>query len=93
MKKIKRLRVVWSGRVQGVGFRYTAEATALSLALVGWVRNLPDSRVEAVCEGPEPRLLKFLEQIRTGPMGRYIRGTSTSWDEASGEFSDFSTRF
>ena len=46
-----RAHVFYSGRVQGVGFRYTAQALALDLGLVGWVKNLPDNRVELVCEG------------------------------------------
>ena len=83
----------WSGRVQGVGFRYTAEAAALGLRIVGWVRNLPDGRVEVVCEGPEARLQKFLEAVRTGPMSRYIQRVQTTWEEATREFRDFQTRF
>ncbi len=89
----QRLHVFWSGRVQGVGFRYTAEAAALGLKLTGWVRNLPDGRVEAVCEGPEGRLSKFLEAVRTGPMARYIERVQTTREEATREFHDFQTRF
>ena len=89
----KRLHVLWRGRVQGVGFRYTAEATALAFKLTGWVCNLPDGRVEAVCEGPEERLRRFLDEMRSGPMARYIQGVQTSWEEPTGEFRDFQIRF
>ena len=90
---MKRLHVSWSGRVQGVGFRYTAESAALALKLVGWVRNLPDGRVEAVCEGPESRLRAFLEKVRTGPMAQYIQRVQTTWEEATREFRGFQVRF
>ena len=89
----KRLHVFWSGRVQGVGFRYTAEAAALDLKLAGWVRNLPDGRVEAVCEGPEPRLQKFLEVVRTGPMARHIQRVQATVEDATREFREFRVRF
>ena len=89
----KRLHVYWSGRVQGVGFRYTGESVALELKLVGWVRNLPDGRVEAMCEGPEKALKEFLEGIAGGPMRPHIRETHTTWEKATGEFSDFQIRF
>ena len=55
-KEIHRAHVYYSGRVQGVGFRYTAEGLALDLKLVGWVKNLPDGRVELVCEGPKEKI-------------------------------------
>lgn len=89
----KRLHVYWSGRVQGVGFRYTAESVALELSLTGWVRNLPDGRVEAVCEGSETSLKTLLDKIRAGPMDRYIQQVQATWDRASGEFDDFEIRF
>ena len=88
-----RLSVFWTGRVQGVGFRYTAESVALELGIVGWVRNLPDGRVEAVAEGPQKSLNVFLERIASGPMKRYIRETETHWDKPTGEFDDFQIRF
>ena len=89
----KRLHVYWSGRVQGVGFRYTAETAALELRLNGWVRNLPDGRVEAMCEGPEDLLQNFLERIAHGPMRSYIRQTQINWDKFLGEFTDFQIRY
>lgn len=89
----KRLHVYWSGRVQGVGFRYTAESAAMELKLTGWVRNLPDDRVEAVCEGSERALKTFLERMQSGSMRSYIQETHTNWSEAAGEFEDFRIRF
>lgn len=89
----KRLHVYWAGRVQGVGFRYTAESAALEFRLTGWVRNLPDGRVEALCEGEERSLKLFLKQIAEGPMKPYIRGAEATWTAATGEFKDFEVRF
>ncbi len=89
----KRLHVIWAGRVQGVGFRYTAEAVALELGMIGWVRNLPDGRVEVIGEGPEKALKIFLERIAEGPMRPYIRQTMVSWEPPTGEFDDFRVRF
>ena len=83
----------WSGRVQGIGFRFTAESVALDLHLTGWVCNLPDGRVEAVCEGESDSLKRYLEQIQAGPMQRYIQNVQVNWEEATGEFRDFQIRF
>lgn len=92
-KAARRLHLFWSGRVQGVGFRYTTESVALELRIAGWVRNLPDGRVEAVCEGSEPALKTFLERVASGPMRPYIKQAQVDWDEATGEFEDFRIRF
>ena len=89
----RRLHVVYGGRVHGVGFRYTAESVALPLKLSGWVRNLPDGRVEVVCEGPEARLKRFIDEMRAGPMQTYIREAQVRWEAATGEFDDFHVRF
>ena len=79
--------------MQGVGFRYTAESAALELGVTGWVRNLPDGRVEAVCEGPEKKLNELLEKIASGPMKRFIQQAQTRWEEPTGEFEEFQIRF
>ena len=89
----KRIHVFYSGRVQGVGFRFTTERVALSLGIMGWVKNLPDGRVEVVSEGEEAKLVLFLEKIKNGPMKPYIRGVEVAWQKAKGEFDDFGLRF
>jgi acylphosphatase len=89
---MKRIHVFFSGRVQGVGFRFTAEDIAITLGLTGWVRNLRDGRVEAVCEGPQDRLERFLGRIKD-VFGGYIKDIDITWGEATGEFSDFGIRF
>ncbi len=88
----KRIHIFYSGRVQGVGFRFTAEDFALNLGLMGWVKNLPDGRVEIECEGEEEKLKKFLENIKDY-FSRYIRDIDLEWSEAAGEYKDFEIRF
>ncbi len=60
----ERRRVYYSGRVQGVGFRATSRYLARAFAVAGYVRNLPDGRVELVAEGEPPELTTFLDAIR-----------------------------
>jgi acylphosphatase len=62
-----RTRVVVSGRVQGVWFRESTRRRAEELGLEGWVRNLPDGRVEAELEGEEGAVLSALEFVKEGP--------------------------
>ena len=88
----KRLHIYYSGSVQGVGFRYTAERFAYSLGLTGWARNLRDGRVEVLCEGKESAAKEFLQKIE-GVFKSYIRDCAVDWAEATGEFEGFDIRF
>ena len=56
-----------SGEVQGVGYRYFAQRAAARHQIVGYVRNLPDGRVEALAEGPRARVEAFLHDLAAGP--------------------------
>jgi acylphosphatase len=67
-----RRRVYYSGGVQGVGFRYTSRRLAQDYAVGGYVRNLPDGRVELVAEGDQAEVEAFLEAIRQR-LGDHIR--------------------
>jgi acylphosphatase len=62
-----RYRVLITGQVQGVGYRITCRRVALKHGVRGWVRNLPDGRVEAVFEGPADEVEHLLEWARHGP--------------------------
>lgn len=65
---MRRVHVMVSGRVQGVGFRAACEAAARRWRLAGWVRNLPDgSRVEVEVEGPDEAIQQFLDWVAVGP--------------------------
>ena len=89
----KRAHVFYSGRVQGVGFRMTAEDTARDLGVVGWIKNLRDGRVELLAEGEEDVLERFLETIRQGPMKNFISQVEVSWGNASETFDEFEIRY
>ena len=89
----RRAHVFYSGRVQGVGFRVTAEETAMQFGLVGWVRNLRDGRVEVVAEAEESKLEAFLDTIQTGSMKNFIQGVELSWSNASDTFDQFDIRY
>ena len=65
-------RFIISGQVQGVGFRMFTAAAARRDELRGWVRNLPDGRVEVVCEGDAPSIERFARMIRQGPPGARV---------------------
>ncbi len=88
----KRLHAYYSGMVQGVGFRYTAQDSASRLGLTGWVKNLRDGRVEVVAEGSEELLKKFFRHVGDA-MGHYIEDAETSWSDATGEFGGFEILF
>ena len=69
-----RKRIYFSGRVQRVGFRFTAEGLAKELGLTGYVKNLPDGRVEMEAQGTEDAIQEMLAALRTDD---YIRITKT----------------
>jgi len=86
-----RAHIIYSGTVQGVGFRFTAEEVANSLGLKGWVKNRPDGTVEVVIEGEKADIDAFMNKVKK-IMSRYIRSAMVSWDEATGEFDFFSMK-
>ena len=89
----KQVHVYYSGMVHGVGFRFTAEHVAGQLGLSGWVKNLPDGRVELVAEGEEKALAELLKKLRNGPLKHYIKDEEVLWSESLDEFKDFVIRF
>lgn len=88
----KRIHVFYSGRVQGVGFRYTARSIASSLGLSGWARNLRDGDVEVVCEGEEKKLKAFLGDMAKEFPSQYIGNIDVNWKASTGEFNGFEIR-
>lgn len=63
------------------------------MGLVGWVKNLRDSRVEAVFEGEESHIQKIIDWCHTGPSHASVDKVETYWEEPTGEFQTFSIRY
>jgi acylphosphatase len=81
----------FSGRVQGVGFRYTVHNLAMPHDIRGYVRNLPDGRVELVMEGPDQEMNQLLDDIRQ-KMTHFIRRVDTQDEPATNAFSSFAIK-
>jgi acylphosphatase len=82
------LIVYFSGRVQGVGFRATAAALARDYPVTGWVKNLPDGRVQLLAEGPEGAVRAFLQDVRSRFRG-YITEELVETRQPSGGHTHF----
>lgn len=87
-----RLRMVVSGRVQGVFFRGATADQARALGLTGYARNLDDGTVEIVAEGPRRALETLAAWARRGPRSAHVDQVVMEWSDASHEFADFTTR-
>jgi len=88
-----RAHVYVSGRVQGVFFRDHTRRWADSLGVKGWVRNLPDGRVEAVLEGPKNEVEALLQRMEEGPPYAKVTKMDVDWEKYQGEFADFRIRW
>jgi acylphosphatase len=85
-------RFLISGRVQGVGFRFFVEARATAEGVHGWVRNLPDGRVEAVLEGDEASVERVQGALWRGPSGAVVDDVASEAAAPSGRATGFSIR-
>lgn len=85
-------RYVIGGRVQGVGFRFFAEAAARRENLHGWVRNLPDGRVEISVEGEAEALVRFERAVRHGPPAARVEDVAVEHTAPSGRDTGFNIR-
>ncbi len=83
------MQVIYSGAVQGVGFRYTVKSVASGFELTGTVRNLPDGCVELVAEGAKAELEAFRPAIRESGLEHFIRKEEVNWSEATNAFRGF----
>ena len=84
-----RAHIYFSGTVQGVGFRYTTLSFARQLLLTGWVRNLPDGRVEASVEGSTEKIEELLSKLKA-QFGSFIRDQQVEWLTHRGDHDTFS---
>lgn len=85
-------RFLIRGRVQGVGFRWFTHDVARREGVTGWVRNLPDGRVEALVEGDADAVTRVERAVRTGPPGARVETVAVDSEDAAGAYHDFSIR-
>ena len=83
-------RFLISGRVQGVGFRWFTHDVAERAGVTGWVRNLPDGRVEAWVEGDEEAVTRVEAALRSGPRGARVEKVYVGREEPTGRYITFS---
>ncbi|RJO65602.1 MAG: acylphosphatase [Candidatus Omnitrophota bacterium] len=88
----QRAHVYYSGRVQGIGFRFTVRQIAEDSGITGWVKNLKDGRVEVVVEAEEGTIKKFLGSV-IAHFSKYIQDADVQWGPATGEFKEFAIAF
>lgn len=79
-----------TGRVQGVGFRHFTRKNAEALGVTGWVKNLPDGRVEAVFQGSEEQIEELIQRCKNGPVASYVQDIEVEKDSGDENFDDFS---
>jgi acylphosphatase len=82
-----------SGRVQGVFFRGTTQDRARALGVRGYVRNLPDGRVEALFEGEQSAVEAAVAFVREGPPHAHVEHVDVRWEPHTGEFRSFDLRY
>jgi len=83
------MEILYSGHVQGVGFRYTTKTVAAGYEIIGTVRNLEDGRVELIAEGVRDELEQFRRAIRGAGLKLFIRDEAITWSEAQNRFKGF----
>jgi acylphosphatase len=84
--------IFYEGRVQGVGFRWTARQIANGFEVTGWVRNLPDGRVEMMASGERDEVEAFLQAIRDSELSSHIRNETAAEIPAPGDARGFEIR-
>ena len=87
-----RAHVIFSGSVQGVGFRYTAQNFANNLRITGWVKNLSDGRVEMVAEGTREQIDNLLYKLDK-QFDRKITNKDMDWLDARKSFTSFDVAY
>lgn len=87
---MERLTVLYTGRVQGVGFRMTVRQLACGYDVTGTVRNLTDGRVELIAEGAKAELKDFLTGIAESELSGFIDKQHETWSKPQGNIRGFS---
>jgi len=88
-----RVHVIVEGKVQGVFFRQHTKEEAQLRNLKGWIRNLPDGRVEAIFEGESKAIEEIIEFCKTGPRNAYVTKIDIKYEEYRGEFDNFKIEY
>jgi acylphosphatase len=88
----ERAHVRISGQVQGVFFRDSTRQKAEKLNLAGWVKNLPDGKVEAVFEGPSEKVREMVRWCEEGPQHASVENVDTDFEDGGGELDGFKVR-
>lgn len=84
---------IWvKGRVQGVGFRAQVESEAIQLGVTGWVRNVGRNTVEAVAEGKQEVVERFIGMMQAGPRMARVDESKVEWEAVTGEFTGFGVK-
>jgi acylphosphatase len=91
--KLQQLHAYISGRVRGVNFRFYTEHKANNLDLTGWVRKLPDGRVEVLAEGDREHLEELLQYLHKGSPAAQVQSVDAEWNDASGNCDHFKTTY
>jgi acylphosphatase len=86
-------RMFADGRVQGVNFRSYVQRFALNLGLKGYVRNLPDGRVEILVQGIEENVQKLMDYVKSNPGLSYVVKLDISWENHLSNLSNFHIEF
>jgi acylphosphatase len=81
------------GRVQGVGFRYSAYNRAKRLGLTGWIKNERDGSVHVECEGQADKVEQFEKWLKKGPPGAQVRDTDFRYKEAQDMYPAFTIEY
>ena len=93
MAEVAEALVIVSGRVQGVWYRGYTQRAASAAGVHGWVRNLPDRRVEAVLQGERTAVESVIESMRTGPPGSAVIDCVVSWRTTGERYHGFDIRY
>ena len=89
MKRKTKVHLLLSGQVQGVFFRASTKAKARNLKISGWVKNLPDGKVEIVAEGEKEKLEELINWARKGPITAKVEDIEIEWQEYIKKFDSF----
>jgi len=85
----QRIRIIVTGKVQGVFFRQSLKVKAKKNEIFGWVKNLKDGRVEAILEGDEEKISRIIEWAHGGPANARVEDVEIYNEKFIGEFSKF----